>query len=433
MLPVMIVAPGKVSGDSSRSVTSSPRSPSAVWIWAADGRPLGAPNTKCTAAAAAIPRNTPPRTSEIRPSPRYIPASATKTTSRKDSRRSGRTRYGARASASAATTAALATGKLGPLPLRTTMPSSDADRVPRRSFRPIAISQATPPASAASRAAGSHRAIRSTTTTASTNQIDPSALSAFARPFQAVRQTVDDVEEVGVDVRRGLRPQAREHHAERADDHPGEISPPPLGPRFLDCPAHRFLTLDGVHGRSRMLLGRWALRRSSPKPFRSPSPRTGDFPAMSPTPTAGDLPFARSPATGRPHREAQGNGREHSARLLRCRPRRVQLGLEVLIHELEGRGLLGPGRAAESSIKALTNPTTLTGDKSDVTNALDQVKSDADALRGSAKSDLKPQVDALQSAIDQLKTAVGKLGNGSRSPTLSKPRQRDHQGSGPPR
>lgn len=55
----------------------------------------------------------------------------------------------------------------------------------------------------------------------------------------------------------------------------------------------------------------------------------------------------------------------------------------------------------------------LTGGKSAVTSAVNQVKKNLDALRSSAKADLKPQVDDVKSALTDLQTAVGNFGDGS--------------------
>jgi tetrahydromethanopterin S-methyltransferase subunit F len=75
--------------------------------------------------------------------------------------------------------------------------------------------------------------------------------------------------------------------------------------------------------------------------------------------------------------------------------------------------------ALESSVKALVNPSTLSGGKSSITSAIDKVKKDLDALGASVKADLKPQVDAVKSAVDDVKTDVGNFGNGSLSENLS--------------
>ena len=76
--------------------------------------------------------------------------------------------------------------------------------------------------------------------------------------------------------------------------------------------------------------------------------------------------------------------------------------------------------ALQSSVKDLTNPSTLTGGKSSFTSALDQVQSDLDALAKSAKADVQPQVDDLKNAVNDLKSTVKDFGNGSLSDNLQK-------------
>ncbi len=76
--------------------------------------------------------------------------------------------------------------------------------------------------------------------------------------------------------------------------------------------------------------------------------------------------------------------------------------------------------ALKDSVKALSDPDTLTGGKSTIKAALDQVQHDLDALRSSAKASLKPQVDAVKRAVDQLQTAVQGFGNGSFSSSIQK-------------
>ena len=76
--------------------------------------------------------------------------------------------------------------------------------------------------------------------------------------------------------------------------------------------------------------------------------------------------------------------------------------------------------ALEQSVKALANPSTLSGGKSSVTDAADTVKSDLDALGKSVEAALKPQVDAVKSAVQGVETAAGNFGNGSLSENLQK-------------
>jgi len=73
----------------------------------------------------------------------------------------------------------------------------------------------------------------------------------------------------------------------------------------------------------------------------------------------------------------------------------------------------------QQSLKALTDPSTLSGGKSGITDALDAVKQDLDALGASVRSDLQPDVDAVKSSLDDLKTALGKLGSGSAGSGIS--------------
>ena len=73
--------------------------------------------------------------------------------------------------------------------------------------------------------------------------------------------------------------------------------------------------------------------------------------------------------------------------------------------------------ALENSVKSLKN-VDLTGGESAVTSAVDKVQTNLDALRGSVKADLKPQVDDVKAALDQLETAVRNFGNGSLTDNL---------------
>jgi hypothetical protein len=67
----------------------------------------------------------------------------------------------------------------------------------------------------------------------------------------------------------------------------------------------------------------------------------------------------------------------------------------------------------KSSMAALTDPSLLTGGAGAIKSAVTKVQSDLTALANAAKSDYKPQIDALQTALNQLQTAVGKLGTGN--------------------
>jgi hypothetical protein len=67
--------------------------------------------------------------------------------------------------------------------------------------------------------------------------------------------------------------------------------------------------------------------------------------------------------------------------------------------------------ALEGSVKTLTNPSTLSGGKSAITDAVDQVKNDLDALGSSVEDSLQPQVDDMKSAVDDVESAVQSLGS----------------------
>lgn len=72
----------------------------------------------------------------------------------------------------------------------------------------------------------------------------------------------------------------------------------------------------------------------------------------------------------------------------------------------------------KASVTALASPALLTGGKAGIQAALDTVKTNLDAVASSAKSDYKPQVDAVQSAVNDLQTALGHLGSGSATSNL---------------
>jgi hypothetical protein len=71
-----------------------------------------------------------------------------------------------------------------------------------------------------------------------------------------------------------------------------------------------------------------------------------------------------------------------------------------------------------SSITAVARPSLLIGGKDAITTAVDKVQSDLDALKVAAKQTYRPQVDAVEAALGDLKTAVGTLGNGNTSQNL---------------
>jgi ABC-type Fe3+-hydroxamate transport system substrate-binding protein len=73
--------------------------------------------------------------------------------------------------------------------------------------------------------------------------------------------------------------------------------------------------------------------------------------------------------------------------------------------------------ALENSVKDITN-IDLTGGESAVESAVDKVKDNLDALGDSVKADLRPQVDDVKSAIDELETVVRNFGDGSLTDNL---------------
>jgi hypothetical protein len=72
----------------------------------------------------------------------------------------------------------------------------------------------------------------------------------------------------------------------------------------------------------------------------------------------------------------------------------------------------------KTSVEALTDPSVLTSGTSAIKAAVDRVQSNLDALRTAAKQDYKPEVDAFQTSLQQLESAVGNLGNGNLSQNL---------------
>jgi hypothetical protein len=72
----------------------------------------------------------------------------------------------------------------------------------------------------------------------------------------------------------------------------------------------------------------------------------------------------------------------------------------------------------KTSVAALVNPALLTGGTTGIKAAVDNVQSDLDAVKKAGKQDYATDVDALQSALQQLQTAVGKLGNGNATDNL---------------
>jgi hypothetical protein len=73
----------------------------------------------------------------------------------------------------------------------------------------------------------------------------------------------------------------------------------------------------------------------------------------------------------------------------------------------------------QASISALTDPSLLLGGTAGIKTAVDQVQTDLNAVAAAGKQDYQPQVTAVQSALQQLETAVGQLGNGSASENMT--------------
>jgi cytochrome c556 len=72
----------------------------------------------------------------------------------------------------------------------------------------------------------------------------------------------------------------------------------------------------------------------------------------------------------------------------------------------------------KTSLDALIDPSLLAGGTSAITAAVDKVQSSLAALKTAAKQNYKPEVDALQTSLQQLQSAVGNLGNGNVSQSL---------------
>ena len=73
----------------------------------------------------------------------------------------------------------------------------------------------------------------------------------------------------------------------------------------------------------------------------------------------------------------------------------------------------------KTSVAALTTPALLVRGPSAIKAAVDKVQTDLSAVKSSASQDYQPQVDAMQTALQQLQTAVGNLGNGNVSDNLT--------------
>ncbi len=68
--------------------------------------------------------------------------------------------------------------------------------------------------------------------------------------------------------------------------------------------------------------------------------------------------------------------------------------------------------ALSESVDALKNVDLIAGGTNGLTAAIDDVKQALTALRTSAGSELRPQVQAVQDSLDRLQTAAGNLGSG---------------------
>jgi hypothetical protein len=76
--------------------------------------------------------------------------------------------------------------------------------------------------------------------------------------------------------------------------------------------------------------------------------------------------------------------------------------------------------ALEKSVQALSDSATISGGKSTIEAALKKVQKNLDALKGSVKADLKPQVDELKTSLDDLQSTVKGFGSGSITSNLTK-------------
>jgi len=67
----------------------------------------------------------------------------------------------------------------------------------------------------------------------------------------------------------------------------------------------------------------------------------------------------------------------------------------------------------KTSITALTKPALLLGGTDAIKAAVSQVQTDVSAMATAGKREYAPQVNALQTSVESLETAVGNLGSGS--------------------
>jgi hypothetical protein len=65
------------------------------------------------------------------------------------------------------------------------------------------------------------------------------------------------------------------------------------------------------------------------------------------------------------------------------------------------------------SLAALISPAVLAGGGTAIEGAIEKVKTDLGAITAAGKQDYAPQVDALQSALQDVQSAVSNLGNGT--------------------
>jgi hypothetical protein len=73
----------------------------------------------------------------------------------------------------------------------------------------------------------------------------------------------------------------------------------------------------------------------------------------------------------------------------------------------------------KTSVKALADPSTLSGGKRTIQTALTSVRDHLDQLKSTVSSGDKPKVNAVQSSIDELQTAVNDLNGLSGAGTVA--------------
>lgn len=72
----------------------------------------------------------------------------------------------------------------------------------------------------------------------------------------------------------------------------------------------------------------------------------------------------------------------------------------------------------KTSVTALTSASLLTGGTDGIKAAVQQVQTDLTAVKTAGKQTYETEVDAMQSAVDQLQTAADNLGNGDTAQNL---------------